>query len=510
MRLLSRWITGVSVERPVALWRAVRAAAAIAIAGSLAVPVSVASAEVAGAASRSVTNCSGSAAVPGSLPAAIAHDGSGKKITFAVSCPASSPIELSAPLDLATDLTIDGPGAGSVVVSGRGTTGVLTVGLAATVTLTGMTVEDGSADLGGGIDNQGTLTLADVAVTNDTASQGGGVYNAGTVTIDDSTLSGDTAPGGGGTDAAEVADAHALTSADDGFGGGLINFGDAAIDDSTLSGDSASEAGGGILNGGVLTVATSTLSGNSVTSTGSEGGGLFDDGTLLMTSSTVADDDAPPGGGGGIYEAGNSSSVAGTIVADNEGGDCAGAVADAGYNLADDGSCGFSAANGSQSGVDPDLGPLQDNGGPTETQEPGPSSPALDRVPFGTVVDHVEICPGTDQRGVARPQSVDCDLGAVEPVLPQAITSPDGATATAGTYFSFTVTTSGTPTPRMTRAGRLPKGVTFANDYRTALLYGTPGPRSPGTYPITITATFGSGIDKTEVTQAFTLTVDPS
>ena len=57
-------------------------------------------------------------------------------------------------------------------------------------------------------------------------------------------------------------------------------------------------------------------------------------------------------------------------------------------------------------GVDPLLGPLQDNGGPTETMLPGPGSPALG------LVGRRRPCTGTDQRGMAR--SLPCDAGAVE------------------------------------------------------------------------------------------------
>jgi hypothetical protein len=70
-------------------------------------------------------------------------------------------------------------------------------------------------------------------------------------------------------------------------------------------------------------------------------------------------------------------------------------------------------------GVDPMLGPLQDNGGATPTRKPLPGSPALDAA-SPLAVGTPGGCPATDQRGVARPQpsrpgGVDrCDMGAVE------------------------------------------------------------------------------------------------
>jgi hypothetical protein len=111
-------------------------------------------------------------------------------------------------------------------------------------------------------------------------------------------------------------------------------------------------------------------------------------------------------------------SAAGTIV-----DDCSGTIGDADYNLGDDGTCGFSSANHSQSGVNPDLGPLQNNGGPTDTEAPATDSPALNQIPLGTMAEGISLCPGTDQRGVARPQATDCDIGAVElaPAAPSVV-----------------------------------------------------------------------------------------
>ena len=58
--------------------------------------------------------------------------------------------------------------------------------------------------------------------------------------------------------------------------------------------------------------------------------------------------------------------------------------------------------------LDPLLGPLQDNGGPTFTHALLPGSPAIDHIP----AENCEVT--TDQRGVARPQGAACDIGAYE------------------------------------------------------------------------------------------------
>jgi probable HAF family extracellular repeat protein len=87
------------------------------------------------------------------------------------------------------------------------------------------------------------------------------------------------------------------------------------------------------------------------------------------------------------------------------------------------------------------------------------------------------------------------------------ITSASSASFTVGTPGSFTVTTSGVPTPVLTAAGALPGGVTFTdNGDGTATLAGTPSPGTAGSYSLKLTAHNGVVPD---ATQPFTLTVNP-
>ena len=180
--------------------------------------------------------------------------------------------------------------------------------------------------------------------------------------------------------------------------------------------------------------------------------------------------------GTGIESTGGTASLAATVLAEMYPFyDCSGLITDGGYNLDDDGTCGFSATNDSFSHVEPYLGPLQDNGGPTETNEPALGSPLLNDIPTGSSANGITLCPSTDQRGIARPQGSECDIGAVElSPTSQDITSPDNATATAGEPFSFTITTTGTPTPKLSETGTLPPKPTFANNHDgTATISGT-------------------------------------
>ena len=79
----------------------------------------------------------------------------------------------------------------------------------------------------------------------------------------------------------------------------------------------------------------------------------------------------------------------------------------------------FQGAPGATS-IDPGLGPLQDNGGPTQTMAIAPGSPAVDAVPSTGAQ-----CPATDQRGVRRPEGAGCDIGAFEAIALRQ-TSPGG------------------------------------------------------------------------------------
>jgi hypothetical protein len=125
---------------------------------------------------------------------------------------------------------------------------------------------------------------------------------------------------------------------------------------------------------------------------------------LTLTNSTVSGNIARDSGGG-IQS--RSFTLANTIVADNVVDNCSNSADSLGYNLTDDTSCALAEPTDLVV-ADAMLGPLQDNGGPTETHALLPGSPGIDA---GSV-----DCPppDTDQRGVARPQGAACDIGAFE------------------------------------------------------------------------------------------------
>ncbi len=104
-----------------------------------------------------------------------------------------------------------------------------------------------------------------------------------------------------------------------------------------------------------------------------------------------------------------------TIVTANSSENCGGTIVNGGNNIDSGTTCGWGSSDGSLSDTNPQLGPLADNGGPTQTHALLPGSPAIDGVAFNAPND----CPAADQRGVPRPQGAACDMGAVEYVNPQ-------------------------------------------------------------------------------------------
>jgi hypothetical protein len=364
------------------------------VVGVLALAVVVVPASRASAATDVVTNCSGSVSVSGSLPFEVANSGSGDTITFALS-PACASIPLGATLDIAHSLTITGPGADSLAVNGTGSSSVFTVD-SGTVTISGLSIENGGSGPGGGIENDGSLTVLDSTVSGNSAEVGGGIFNGsdGTLTMSDSTVSDNNASN---------------------VGGGIENQGTAVVQDSTISGNTASYGGGGIDSEfATLTVSNSTVAGNSA---GQEGGGIyiFDSYdpsqpiAATITNSTLSDNGAAFGGG--ISDDQGPLALGATLVANNaSGNDCfleLAPLTDDGYNLDDDGTCQLTDASdlpSTDAGLDP--AGLQDNGGPTATIALTATSPAVDHV------SDAALCPATDQRGMAR--TAPCDIGSYD------------------------------------------------------------------------------------------------
>ena len=313
------------------------------------------------------------------------------------------------------------------------------------LTLTNSTVSGNRADgFSGGISNSGTLTLTNSTVSGNTADEmiGGGIENAGTLTLTNSTVSGNIGGAILNLDGTATLTNSTVSGNIGGLLGSIVNNGTLALTNSTVSGNTPM-GGGSIENIGTLTVTNSTVSGNtgigigaggtatltnstvsgntgtgiigtatllnSTVSGNTEGAISFSSGTTTLTNSTVA---------GSILirpivgrDATSASMVAtATLIVGEcllEGDEAS--VSSNGHNIESPGdTCGFDQ-EGDQVDVtegDLNLGPLQDNGGPTETHALLPSSVAIDVIP----ADMCEV--DEDQRG--EPRDSMCDVGAFE------------------------------------------------------------------------------------------------
>jgi hypothetical protein len=328
-------------------------------------------------------------------------------------------------------------------ITGNGAIG-LSNSSASTMTVTNTIIRGSSGT--GGLHNSGTMTVTDSTVADNTSnSYGGGVVNGGDLTLVRTTISGNRA--------------NLDSSLRNLGGGGIFNRGRLTVIDSTVA-DNAAVKGGGIFNNsggiylGALTITGSTLSGNSADGLpDSSGGAVWSDagamvaatndtfygnraasrggaiallgGSLHLTNLTI-DANQADGEGGGVYvapAAGPAAVLNNTIVALNRAGpdgavpsDLDGTVnAEASHNnLVGDGTGSnlVDGANGNLVGgpdnpLDPGLGPLQDNGGPTLTQALLSGSPAA-----GAADD--DLAPATDQRGLPRFGHGHADIGAYE------------------------------------------------------------------------------------------------
>lgn len=316
------------------------------------------------------------------------------------------------------------------LVSGNTATGAfgggISIGPLATMTLIVDTAIVGNAaplGRGGGVDNEGVLTLVGGLIAGNTARDGGGLHVGLDATLDvtGTAIDGNTATrdGGGlyivnqGTTTLSGATITNNTAED---GGGFYLFlGTLEVEASTIADNTATGDGGGFYNVlGTLELLASTVSGNMA---GTSGGGIFNDenGTVNVTSGTLTENMAGVAGGG-FFNVG-SALLGSTIIAGNHAisfaPDVAGDFASVGYNLVGNGdeSTGFGSMGDlvgtTVTPIDPRLGPLQDNGGPTFTHALLAGSPALNAGDPG-------LAGTTDQRGVLRPQGGGVDIGAFE------------------------------------------------------------------------------------------------
>ena len=336
----------------------------------------------------------------------------------------------SGELAIGQNITISGPGALNLAVDGNHAGRVFHILPGKTVTISDLTIRNGSFTNSSGI-HEG----------------GGGIYNnASTLTLNNCAITGNTSNGGNNAD---------------GFGGGIYidtKLGPSAganasvtLKNCTVNGNTAEGSqlhfgkGGGIAHEGTngatatLNITNSTISGNTSINVFAGGrgfgGGIYSfgqnhgDASITVTSSTFSNNNAAESGASIYLEDGATLTMGNTILnagAPGNIGLAADAIVSLGYNLSND-NAGLNGP-GDQNNVNPQLGPLQNNGGQTSTHAPLCGSPAIDQ---GKNLNGVS----TDQRGAARTVDLPAfasfsggdatDVGAVEsPVRTFAVTKP--------------------------------------------------------------------------------------
>ncbi len=297
----------------------------------------------------------------------------------------------------------------------------------------GNTAGFGGGIVGGGLTGGG-LTIDSSTISNNTACSGGGILAEGEVLLINSTVSGNGADG----------DCQVATgTADSNLGGGIALVSDSSLEvvNSTISGNFAPVAGGGILLAVFPT--TSMIKLGTVANPG-----------VRLFNATIAENESDETGGGVaaivIQPLGATAaffSASNTIIADNSapsGPDCSADFTSLGYNLIGDvNGCNGFTGTGDQTGVDPQLGPLQDNGGPTFTQALLVGSPAIDTADPNGCLDQAGAVLNRDQRGETRPVNATglataiCDIGAFEFQIPEPTPTPT-PTATPGFLLNGT------------------------------------------------------------------------
>ena len=406
-------------------------------------------------------------------------------------------------LFISPNLTIEGPGASKLAISGNNLSRVFDIGADAIVAISGLAIENGNADNGGAIRNTGTLTLTSCTISGSSASNpGGGVYNfpgktltisdctlsnnsalfgggifndfGGSVTVTNSTLSNNSALAGGGifnqvgtliVTNSTLSGNLAGTAEVLGSGAGIFNFsgttlvGSASVSNSTLSGNSivlgpsgGSQGGSALTNFGAMTVTSSTLSSNSGNS-----GSMWNDDTLVVTNSTFSGNDSVilnqattnftsstlSGNQLGILNAEHGTvTLKNTILANNfPSGNCfnVGTITSQDHNLSDDTTCATFL-------IQPhDFAPHTFAGlDPDGLKDNGGPTQTIALVPGSPAIDAIDpssdCSVSTDQRGVSRPQGRFCDIGAFE-LTPNFSLFPISAiTVSVGGSGSSTVT----------------------------------------------------------------------
>jgi len=333
---------------------------------------------------------------PGSLRQALQDNvGLGGANAIIFSNVVTGTISLGSALSVSADVTITGPGAKVLTLSGNNSVRVFEVS-GGTVSISGLTIANGfvATGNGGGILSTPSGGLAPITIqscvfSNNSAAgasagSGGAVYLQNPGTILNSTFVGNHSWGSGG-------------------------------------------GGGAIYDYGPLWITNCTFTGNAATNSIARGGAIFAfnlSGNAFIYSCTIASNTAASTGGG-VQRFNGSVSIGNSIIAGNTGStdpDVSSAFSSSGYNLV--GNVGTSTGwtgvgdqvGTSGSPINAKIGGLRDYGGPTPTMAPQYGSPTIDQgKKFGATTDQRGFARTIDKASVPNATNGDgTDIGAVE------------------------------------------------------------------------------------------------
>jgi CSLREA domain-containing protein len=371
------------------------------------------------------------------------------------------------------NLTIEGPGADQLAISGNNIERIFYINNAGVnFTLSGVTIKNGKSfdsDGGGMYNNGGTVVLEEMTFSQNTANgNGGGLYsNGGSVTLKNVTFSGNSVSSGSGggmynagtTDAqggefngnsasdrggglyngshATITDVtfHDNNSGNDGggmyaassstlnrvtfsdndadrFGGGLHADSSSTITNTTFSGNTASSTGGGLQAAyGTTRLTNVTFSGNTATY---DGGGMYKEyATCTLNNVTFTGNSGQRGGGLYSYNVSGSVTLKNVIIANStRGGDCGGenVQASSANNLIEDATNNCGLTDGTNNNI---IGTDPMLG---DLLDNGGMTLTHSLLAGSPAIDQGSTpdCATTDQRGINRPQGANCDIGAYE------------------------------------------------------------------------------------------------
>ncbi len=266
----------------------------------------------------------------GSLRQCLTDVDAGGTVNFSLTTPATITLT-SGELTIDKALTITGPGAGNLAISGNNAVRVFNIDATSTdvITIAHLTIRDGDggSGFGGGIRSEGAdLTLSNVTLYNNSADNGGGMYvhDNNVTLIETQVLSNTAGTSGGGLNvyksSVTLTNTQILSNTAGDNGGGLYkndSSGLVTMANGAVNNNAAVDDGGGLYvrNGGIAILSGTQVFSNTA---GEEGGGLFlYTSTSLTMEGGVVDDNYARSKGGGLYSYNGSATLNGTQVLSN-------------------------------------------------------------------------------------------------------------------------------------------------------------------------------------------------